>query len=56
VSLRELERHFLKLPRNIKPAMVNQLDGRLKAMRAASGAMPIPKGPMPSRVPRGKVR
>jgi hypothetical protein len=56
VSLRELERHFLKLPRNIKPAMVNQLDGRLKAMRAASGAMPIPKGPMPTRVPRGKVR
>jgi hypothetical protein len=56
VSLRELERHFLKLPRNIKPAIVNQLDGRLKAMRAASGAMPIPKGPMPTRVPRGKVR
>jgi membrane protein implicated in regulation of membrane protease activity len=56
VALRELERHFLKLPRNIKPAIVNQLDGRLKAMRAASGAMPIPKGPMPTRVPRGKVR
>jgi hypothetical protein len=52
VALRELERHFLRLPRNIKPAMVNQLDGRLKAMRAASGAMPIPKGPMPTRVPR----
>jgi hypothetical protein len=56
VALRVLEKHFLKLPRNIKPAMVNQLDGRLKAMRAASGAMPIPKGPMPTRVPRGKVR
>lgn len=56
VSLRELEKHFAKLPRNIKPAMVNQLDGRLKAMRAASGAMPIPKGPMPTRVPRGGRR
>ena len=56
VTLRELERHFLKLPRNIKPVTVNQLDGKLKAMRAASGAMPIPKGPMPTRVPRGKVR
>ncbi|HUR13865.1 MAG TPA: DUF4191 domain-containing protein [Mycobacteriales bacterium] len=56
VSLRELEKHFLKLPRNIKPAMVNQLNGRLKAMRAASGALPVPKGPMPTRVPRGKVR
>jgi hypothetical protein len=56
VALRELERHFMKLPRNIKPAMVNQLEGRLKAIRAASGAMPIPKGPMPTRVPRGKMR
>jgi hypothetical protein len=56
LTLRELERHLAKLPRNIKPAMVNQLDGRLKAMRAASGAMPIPKGPMPTRVPRGGRR
>jgi hypothetical protein len=56
VSLRELEKHFLRLPRNIKPALVNSLDGRLKAMRAASGAMPIPKGPMPTRVPRGGRR
>jgi hypothetical protein len=56
VELRGLEKHFAKLPRNIKPAMVNQLDGRLKAIRTASGALPIPKGPMPTRVPRGKVR
>ena len=56
VSLRELEKHFTRLPRNIKPALVNQLDGRLKAIRASAGAMPIPKGPMPTRVPRGKVR
>ncbi len=56
VSLRGLEKHFAKLPRNIKPAVVNALDKRLKAMRAASGAMPLPKGPMPTRVPRGKVR
>jgi hypothetical protein len=56
VSLRDLERHFTRLPRNIKPAVVNQLETRLKAIRAASGVMPIPKGPMPTRVPRGKVR
>jgi hypothetical protein len=56
ISLRELEKHVNKLPRNIKPAMVNSLDGRLKAIRASAGAMPIPKGPMPTRVPRGKVR
>jgi hypothetical protein len=53
VSLREMEKHFMKLPRNIKPAVVNALDTRLKAMRTA---MPIPKGPMPTRVPRGKMR
>jgi hypothetical protein len=56
VSLRELEKHFTRLPRNIKPALVNQLDGRLKAIRASGGSLPIPKGPMPTRVPRGKVR
>jgi hypothetical protein len=56
ISLRELEKHLTRLPRNIKPALVNQLDGRLKAIRASAGAVPIPKGPMPTRVPRGKVR
>ncbi len=49
VPLRQLERHFLKLPRNIKGKQVNELDRRLKAIGGAS--MPIPKGP----APRGKV-
>jgi hypothetical protein len=53
VGLRELEKHFLKLPKNIKPALVNDLDRKLKAM---APALPIPKGPMPTRVPRGKMR
>lgn len=56
VALRDLEKHFMRLPRNIKPAVVNALDTRLKAIRTAAGAMPIPKGPMPTRVPRGKAR
>jgi hypothetical protein len=56
VELRALEKHFLKLPRNVKPAVVNQLDRRLQAIRTASGVLPVPKGPMPTRVPRGKVR
>lgn len=55
VSLRGLEKHFARLPRNIKPAMVNALDTRLKATRA-KGTLPIPKGPMPTRMPRGKAR
>lgn len=55
IALKDLERHFARLPRNIKPAQVNTLEGRLKALRGNS-ALPIPKGPMPTRVPRGKVR
>jgi hypothetical protein len=56
VPLRGLEKHFLKLPRNIKPKQVNVLDVRLKALGGA--ALPIPKGPMPKggKMPRPKVR
>ncbi|MCW2607506.1 MAG: putative integral rane protein [Frankiales bacterium] len=50
VPLRGLEKHFLRLPRNIKPKEVNVLDRKLKAM---APALPVPKGPMPTRVPRG---
>ena len=55
IPLKGLEKHFLRLPRNIKPAQVNTLETRLKAIRGSS-ALPIPKGPMPTRVPRGKNR
>ena len=50
VPLRGLEKHFLKLPHNIKPKVVNELDRKFTAMGAATP--PIPKGPMP----RGKVQ
>ncbi len=53
VPLRGLERHFVKLPQNVKPKDVNILDRKLKAM---AQAMPIPKGPVPTRVPRGRMR
>jgi hypothetical protein len=53
VPLKDLQRHLMKLPRNIKPAVVNDLDRKLKAM---APALPIPKGPMPTRVPRGGRR
>jgi hypothetical protein len=55
IALKDLERHFARLPRNIKPARVNELDSRLKALRTAA-PLPIPKGPMPTRMPRGKQR
>ncbi|MCW2699807.1 MAG: conserved transrane protein [Blastococcus sp.] len=44
VPLRRVEKHFAKLPRNIKPKDVNVLDRKLKAM---PGGLPIPKGPVP---------
>ena len=53
VALKALQRHLMKLPRNIKPARVNELDRMFKAMPSA---LPIPKGAMPTRVPRGKMR
>jgi hypothetical protein len=56
VPLRGLEKHLMKLPRNLKPKAVNELDRRLKPLGAAN--LPIPKGPMPTsgRMPRGKMR
>ena len=55
VPLRALEKHFAKLPRNVKPKDVNVLDRKLKAM---APALPVPKGPVPGggRMPRGKLR
>ena len=54
-ALRALEKHFAKLPRNVKPKDVNILDRKLKAM---APALPIPKGPVPGggRMPRPKQR
>jgi hypothetical protein len=56
VPLRRLQIHLTKLPRNIKPARVNEVDAMLKAMPATN--MPIPKGPLPQagKIPRGKIR
>ena len=56
VPLRGLEKHFMRLPRNLKPKRVNELDAMLKAL--PSNQLPVPKGPLPrgGRVPRGKVR
>jgi len=56
VPLRKLQTHLGKLPRNIKPAEVNAIEARLRALGGAT--IPIPKGPMPKggRVPRGRMR
>ncbi|MDX6287869.1 MAG: hypothetical protein QOG53_3354 [Frankiales bacterium] len=59
VSIRKLQAHMNKLPRNMKPAKVRELDSRLRALGASQP--PLPKGPIPGfrpgqtpRVPRGK--
>ena len=53
IPLKSVQRHLMKLPRNIKPARVNELERMFKAMPSG---LPIPKGAMPTRVPRGKMR
>ncbi|HEU0131778.1 MAG TPA: DUF4191 domain-containing protein [Mycobacteriales bacterium] len=55
VPLKRLQVTVMKLPRVLKPKDVNVLDNRLSALGGT--AMPLPKGPMPTRVPRsGKIR
>ena len=55
VPIRRLQQHVMKLPRTLKGKDVNTLDKRLTALGGT--AMPLPKGPIPTRVPRsGKVR
>ena len=55
VPLKRLQVHVMKLPRTLKPKEVNAVDSRLKAL--GGPAMLLPKGPMPTRVPRGgKIR
>ncbi|HVE98731.1 MAG TPA: DUF4191 domain-containing protein [Mycobacteriales bacterium] len=57
VPIERLQTHLMKLPRNIKPRAVNELEARLKAVGGM--AMPLPKGPLPGmggKMPRPKQR
>lgn len=53
VTLRKLQSHFVKLPKNITPKQVNAVEKRLQALGAARP--PMPKGPLPkgARLPKG---
>jgi hypothetical protein len=58
VSIRKLQRHVMKLPRNLKPAAVTDLNYRLKALPQS---LQMPKGPIPKtgrmpKAPRPKFR
>lgn len=55
IPIRRLTQHVMKLPRQMKPKEVNAVESRLKALGGT--AMPLPKGPIPTRMPRsGKIR
>ena len=58
IPIRKLQRHIMKLPRNLKGPAVADLNYRLKALQPS---MQMPKGPLPKgarqpRMPRPKVR
>jgi hypothetical protein len=58
LPIRKLQRHLMKLPRNLKPGAVRDLNSRLKALPPSLQA---PRGPLPKsgrmpKPPRPKVR
>jgi hypothetical protein len=58
IPVRQLQRTLMKMPRELKPAAVNDLNNRLKALPTSLQA---PRGPMPRtgrmpKPPRPKVR
>ncbi len=46
VPLRQLQRHLMKLPRNISAEQMDSLEARLSALGARAAA--LPKGPLPA--------
>ena len=51
IPLRRLQRHLMKLPRNLRPAQIDALEAKLAALGNRGAA--LPKGPMP---PGAKMR
>ncbi|MEV6139312.1 DUF4191 domain-containing protein [Nocardia sp. NPDC051990] len=47
ISLKELQKHLTKLPRNIDAKRMDLIEGRLTALSSRSGPA-LPKGPMPA--------
>jgi hypothetical protein len=58
LPVRQLQRKIMRLPRNLRPAAVSDLNYRLKALQPS---LQMPKGPMPKgarmpKMPRPRVR
>ena len=56
VPLPKLQPTLMRMRRTLRRGQVDQLDRRLKAVAGAGPSLPIPKGPIPRNVPRGKMR
>jgi len=58
VPVAKLVRHVSKLGRQVKPGDMTDILQRLKALDATRGAMPLPKGPLPTSMKgqRGNLR
>ena len=54
VSIRKIQGHVMKLPRKLKKTEVNAVEARMKALGGPN--VTIPKGPMPTRMPRKQMR
>jgi hypothetical protein len=50
----KLQSHLMRLPRKLRKADVNAVEARMKALGGPN--VPIPKGPMPTRMPRKQMR
>jgi hypothetical protein len=48
VPLGKLTRHVTKMKRQVRPAEMTELLGRLRALDANRSSLPIPKGPVPT--------
>ncbi len=58
IPVRQLQRKVMRLPRNLRPAAVSDLNYRLKALQPSLQMPkgPLPKGTRPPKMPRPKVR
>ncbi|MBB2911926.1 hypothetical protein FHS43_003206 [Streptosporangium becharense] len=55
IPLAKLQRHLMKLPRNLKKPAIYEVNNRLKALPQT---LPMPKGPLPrgAKMPRPRIR
>lgn len=56
VPLASLASHIKKLPKTTTPGQVTDIQARLKALDAVRPKVPLPKGPLPTRISRAGLR